>query len=306
MISYEKITWPVVHEQSPVVCQFLNDKIAIGNVSGDIILFELKDKNSTQIRIQAIHSLSLLSISSPEDGSFLVTTSMDGICAVTNSSDLKLIREIPCKEAVFPRAKVSRNGKVIAIAGNNGILYLEKEGDIQTFQLSHESFIDLDFFGVNDSKLVCITRHIVVIFDVEKLETLNKLEIKGMDSSARNHCVAGSPNEDKYAIGSSNGWVTLYSADESENKLFEIAILTHGKSERVKLIEKMQYTPDGSVLVASTSNGTVVFLNSQTLVVEKSIKDQRSRVFWISISQNYRMVSVADDKTVLVSTLRDN
>ena len=302
MISLKEKDWPVLNSQSPVMARYVGDSLCVGTKSGDIFNFILKDGKYCQTRRVPVHALQVLSMDVPSDNSYVITTGMDGKCFISTPKDDSFVvdREIECTDLLFPYVAVSpTNRELIALAGKDGHIIVEKSGNAKEYIADKDTFVDLTFFGPNSEYIIAIGRRSLSQIETESGVVIYTLNLE-TELKRHLHCVAAHPNSKIIACGTFDRFVEFYSIDDQgPQKVFEIAIPDDRVGEKVKLIEKLTFLSDGKTLVVGSSNGSVTLIDIETRSIITSKRFQRLRVFSVAVSpSDHEIVSVSDDQTI--------
>ena len=302
MYALKKKDWPTVSGHTPVLAKYVGNSICVATRDGDIINLILKDGKYQSTRAVPIHTLQVISISVASDNSFIATTAMDGKCVISvpKGDTFQMQREIECPNAIFPHVAIApTDNSLIAIVGNNGCLYIEKNQQIKEYKIDNDTFVDLAFYGSNSQYIIAVGRHSISQIDSATGVPLDTLKLNG-ELKRHIHCVAAHPNSKIFAVGTFDRFVEFYTIDQSPKKLFEVSIPHDKVGEKVKVIEEIMFMSDGKTVVVGSSNGSVTLIDIEQRAIVKTNKFQRSRIFSVAVSPNDReILSVSDDKTIL-------
>ncbi|KAK8882634.1 hypothetical protein M9Y10_045276 [Tritrichomonas musculus] len=295
-----------IHDQIVNCVDWIGENIYSGCLSGDVIELTKDQKSSKYYtsRTTPIHNLVVTDIYSSRDGSKIITSSLDGKCFVTERSTMQQIREIECPEALSPHCAINKDGTFVAVAGQGGHLYFDDLSRTTNVPIegpdAKEAFFKaVRFFGSDDSKVVCLSRHTLFEVDVETQKVVNSLSgstaKKVGELKRSNNCLA--TNDRIIALGTVKGYIQLLDLKAPPNeKIREIKV-------GGELIEKIEFSHDGQTLAIASSNKRVSLLDMMMLE-HPFIEQQRSRIISISFnSDSSQIVSASEDKTVIIANI---
>jgi WD40 repeat protein len=259
----------------------------------------------TSNTLNSLHCLAVSDVAASADGRSIVTTSLDGTCMVTRASDgdLTVSHEIECPDAISPHCALSQDGRITAIVGAHGSLYVNDTTTTTAGRLSDDFFKEVAFYGNDEERIICLARHNLSLVNVENRATIARLtgSTPATPGKLRKsiNCMATHPQHACVAVGTVTGWIELYDL-EREEKIRDLKL-------GGQLIEKMEFAPDGQVLAIAQSNRGVTLMDIRTMEPGDRFEKQRSRILSVSFdTTGSRLVSVSEDKTVVIAHVSVN
>jgi WD40 repeat protein len=292
-----------IHDSVAIVGKWASSgHIYLGCSSGALLQLSPAPRGRNSFYISnsrsSLHCLAISDIAVSADGRVIVTTSLDGSCIVTTFEDGELVvsHEIDCPEALSPHCALSSDGRVTAIVGAHGSLYVNDTTTTATGRLGDDFFREVAFYG-DESRLVCLARHNLSLVNVENHAVIARLA--GSTAATQGklkksiNCLATHPRNSFVAVGTVTGWVEIYDI-EREEKIRDVKV-------GGQLIERMEFAPDGQTLAIAQSNRGVTLMDVRNMEVSDRFEKQRSRILSVSLNTAAdRLVSVSEDKTVVI------
>lgn len=280
--------WLSTPDQIPLIAKYTSNQLVIGTTNGDLLLYDYGENYIMRATISP-HSLSISSISVPDDCQVIVTASTDGLVVVSDVATHAVLKEFDCEELIFPKAAISHDGKQIAMVGHDGRLRVESD-ETQLFndRVCSETLIGVCFCV---EQIVTVSRHCLVVCNPQSDQPPRKVTTEDKIKH-RIFCVSAHPSEPVVAVGCWGGAVCLFDIRGEIECVCEIFT-------QARLVQSVEFSRDGQFIVAACSNSNVVLIdvNTRGIIVNSSFS-QKNRLLSAAIAQdNSSIVFVTDNKT---------